>query len=476
MPIFWTDAPPPFAATLVFRVGRLDESLSSAGIAHLVEHLALPAQAVRPELDWNGWVGPLESGFWASGNEADVIAFLGDIAARLKNLPLERIEAEKRILRAEAANFAPGPVEALASMRFGAQGIGITNWEEFGLYRLDGDAVADWARRHFTAGNAAVSMTGPPPQEFRLDLPTGTRVPPPEPHPLDLSLPTFLKAGRGIVAISFLAERSWPLAAARGAVTHRANTLLRFERAIVYGVDEWSDPLSENIGHFGFVAECLDEHADEVVLALLGVLDDVASEGPSDDELSFNPLAFERDAAHGQQSDQFLFQAAMEELLGGRGEDVSTWLDEMREVTPAAAAEALRRAVETAILIVPEETSDPPGPYRPYAPSPSAEIDGRKVPHKKVIARPFMKEHLVVSDDGISWVGKEERSSVRFADCEALLEWTSGELGLIGRDGSSLWFDPKLLKGGEEVRSLVRSKVPDDRFVPLNRPAEGELL
>jgi zinc protease len=474
--VFWSDAPPPYAASLVFRVGRVDESLSTAGITHLVEHLALPAQAMRPELDWNGWVGPLEAGFWASGDEGDVLAFLGDVARRLGNLPLERFDRERRILHAEAASFSPGPVEALAALRFGAQGIGITNWQEFGLYRLNQEAVADWARQYFTAANAALSMTGPPPEDFRLDLASGTRVAPPEPSPLDVALPAFLKTGRGGVAISFLAERSWPLATARAAVSHRANTLLRYERAIVYGVEEWGDPLSAKTGHYGFVAECMDEHADEAARLLLEVLDEIASEGPSEEELGFNPMAFERDVAHTQYAEQFLFQAAMEELLGGQGENISAWLAEMKEVTPASAAQALRRALETAILVVPEDASDPPSPYRPYPTGSLTHMDGRKVSHKKILGRLFMKEHLAVSDEAIGWVG-EESSAIKFSECEALVEWAGGELGMIGRDGSSLWFDPKLLKGGDDVRSLVLSKVGRDRFVPLDRPAdEGELL
>jgi zinc protease len=459
-------------------VGRLDENLASAGVTHLVEHLALPAQTARPELEWNGWVGALESGFWASGDEAAVLAFVTDTVARLADLPLDRLEAETRILRAEAAGFVPGPVETLAAMRFGAQGIGITSWEEYGLYRLDAEEVAEWARRYFTAGNAALAITGPPQADFRLDLPSGSRLAAPEPRPLDLPLPAFLKSGSGGVAISFLAERSWSLAAARAAVMHRANTLLRFERALVYGVDEWNEPLSDNASHSGLFAECLDEQADEVTVLLLDVLDRVASEGPSEEELNFNPIAFERDVAYGHQSGQFLFQATMEELLGGRGEDVSAWPEQMREVTPGSAAEALRKALETAVVVVPEDASDPPGAYRPYPTGSLIRLEGRKVPHKKMLARlKFMKEQLVVSDDGIGWAGKEVSSAVRFDECEAVLEWKGGELALIGRDGSSPWFDPKLIKGGDEVASLIRSKVPRDRFVALNRPvAEGELL
>jgi predicted Zn-dependent peptidase len=77
VPIFWAEAPPPFVATIVFRVGRADESLTTGGITHLVEHLAMPTTEISG-VDLNGVVTATETMFWASGSrERALKAFAG---------------------------------------------------------------------------------------------------------------------------------------------------------------------------------------------------------------------------------------------------------------------------------------------------------------------------------------------------------------------------------------------------------------
>ena len=104
VPAFWVDGPGPCFAGLLFRVGKIDEQLYTTGITHLVEHLALPGWAPKPGLDWNGWVGLTTTGFWASGDPADVGAFVTEVTRQLHDLPLERLETERNILRAEEAS------------------------------------------------------------------------------------------------------------------------------------------------------------------------------------------------------------------------------------------------------------------------------------------------------------------------------------------------------------------------------------
>ena len=47
VPTFYVDVDGPFVATLAFRVGRADERLPSAGVTHLLEHLAMPTDDIR---------------------------------------------------------------------------------------------------------------------------------------------------------------------------------------------------------------------------------------------------------------------------------------------------------------------------------------------------------------------------------------------------------------------------------------------
>ena len=48
VPVIWAEAPGPIRATLMFRVGRVDERLPWSGITHLVEHLMSRATTMAP--------------------------------------------------------------------------------------------------------------------------------------------------------------------------------------------------------------------------------------------------------------------------------------------------------------------------------------------------------------------------------------------------------------------------------------------
>jgi zinc protease len=67
---YWVEGGGQFRAVLVFRVGQGDETLSTRGICHLVEHLAIEPQ---PRLyAHNGWCSIDSTGFWAEGERGEV--------------------------------------------------------------------------------------------------------------------------------------------------------------------------------------------------------------------------------------------------------------------------------------------------------------------------------------------------------------------------------------------------------------------
>lgn len=137
----------PLTAGLVFRVGRADETLATAGITHLVEHLALHRFGVG-EHHFNGATGADHTYFEMAGSEAEVVAFLAGVCASLGDLPMERLETEKSVLRTEEARRGGGGL--LSRHRYGAQGYGLTDYLELGVPRLGPAEVAHWARTWFT--------------------------------------------------------------------------------------------------------------------------------------------------------------------------------------------------------------------------------------------------------------------------------------------------------------------------------------
>src|SRR5215831_15553640 len=93
IPVFFHQAQLPYWVGLIFRVGKADETLPSAGFTHAVEHLALTGME-GVTFDFNGEVGPALTTFSASGTADEVQDFIRRIATSLTKLPFERLDAE----------------------------------------------------------------------------------------------------------------------------------------------------------------------------------------------------------------------------------------------------------------------------------------------------------------------------------------------------------------------------------------------
>jgi hypothetical protein len=470
IPVFWADSPGPYVGSLLFRVGRIDERLHTSGITHLVEHLALPAAAPTPGLDWNGWVTLTMTGFWAAGEKDDVSRFLSDVANRLQNLPLERLETEKGILRAEEASAGRSVPAVLAGLRFGAVGIALIDWLELGLRRLDAESVSAWARERFTTGNAALWFSGAPPTDLSLSLPDGPRIPPPRYEPPPDDLPAYVRWGRGGAALSLFAPRSYPLALAWMAAEQRAIRRLRYERGLIYSLSATNNPPNRDDANIVFLAECTDANVDAMRKGLLEVLDEIAADGPSDEERAQWLLGLETAAADPNSASSMAASYAEDELF----DDFETneeALEKMRAVTSAEAAAALREAMKSALLAIPEEGAEaPPPPFKEFAAAqPTMQIEGRRFPLKGLKGRLGREGYAILGEDAVSWQGTDGKQlGIAFDECEALMTWEDGNVQLVEANGSWFTLDTNTLRGGDELKAAILRAVPEDRVIPMD--------
>ncbi len=182
--MFWSEGGPGhdgYRAALVFRVGRADETLARGGMTHLIEHLVLHAVG-ETDYHHNGAVDAATTMFITHGEAADVTGFLTKVCDSLRDLPMERFEAEKNMLRTEAEGRNAGLTGQLLLWRYGAATYGLPAYDEHGLADCTSDDVRAWAARWFTRQNAALALIGgPPPEGLELALPDGERRPVPEP-------------------------------------------------------------------------------------------------------------------------------------------------------------------------------------------------------------------------------------------------------------------------------------------------------
>ena len=167
------DQPGLARAALCFRVGFVDETPRHRGWAHLVEHLAFGQIAPADFVD--GAVSKLTTSFIVEGDDEEVAERLRAIASRLRSLPLERLDVERRVLEVEAETSGVKAEQALLLHHFGYTGPGRTAMKELGLSDVDPGELQQFADRWFCAENAVVALSRSLSTPLDLPLVAGER-------------------------------------------------------------------------------------------------------------------------------------------------------------------------------------------------------------------------------------------------------------------------------------------------------------
>jgi predicted Zn-dependent peptidase len=475
VPVYWAaEAPGPLRAAIMFRAGRADETLAGSGKTHLVEHLALFGIDLRRS-QFGGFVDPTRTVFHVSGTSEEVETFLQRVSAALSELPLERVELEKRVLRMEARSSGGSSAQTLMGLRFGAAGYGLVDYDELGLRRVDAQEVADWAHERFTSANAAVWLSGPPPSSLELRLPPGHRIPTPEPASLPLlELPAQATQRGGGVTASFVGSRSTALTTAVGLLEERLHRRLRLEAGLTYHVSGTYSALSGAAAHVTLGADCLDEHAAVVRDGILSELERLSADGPDTDELA--AIVRERRAALNEPSWVLaeLDSAATNELVGAPSFLRGDLVRELEGLTPQSVAEAVGQILPTALVLAPEGIGLQPGfvHFGSWRVRSLQEGRGYKLRSPWFLPPP-RASHFILSPEGVAAPADKRGPAlaVRFADVVAVLRLGRTKLQLIDIEGSWIQCDHAILVDGNEIRDTIEAALPAEVFIPF---VEGE--
>ena len=461
---YWVDSGGPFRAVLVFRIGVADETLSTRGICHLVEHLAIEP---RPRLfSWNGWCSIDSTGFWAEGERDEVLDYLSGVARMLHPLPHERMVAERQILATEGNQGSGSIVTTLLSCRWGARTYGSASYDEYGLYRVDQDEAQAWADRYFVADNAVLLMTGEPPDGFSIELPRGERHTLPSAESIrGLQLPTGISLGQGGVGVGMEIERSRGTGLALGVLASAATNRLRHELGVTYHVGADYQLAGTEKAHLTIAADCLDTNAEQVANTLLAVIDNIASNGPDEAELELERERFRRlirDPADAM--DWF----GLGDLIGVTREQLLESASSTSEVSGEEVAAIVRGGAEKMIIIVPSHVS-PPSRCRPFPHFSERAVTGRRLRVKGLSGwLSGRRAGMILGEDGLSAIYDGDKfTTIEWSDCEVVLHSLEGDVVVIGRDGDRV---PVLVEtfgrnGTQAALDELKRHVPADRFV-----------
>lgn len=464
VPVFFLPVPGLLRAELIFRVGDVDEALPRRGITHLVEHLALHSRAHRP--DWwraNARVEPYATRFYVRGAPDDVSSFISDVTTSLSELPLDRLPAELAVLRTEAANSGGGSIKQIWSHRFGARGLGVSDYVQFGLKWLGASDVRAWAEERFNAGNAVLWVSGELPSNLRLNLKPGKRFPRPQVKPLDHATPAFYHHGETGVALSMLTKAGITTAYVVSEVLNdRVRKRLRHAESLAYDAH-----VNLQVGGITAFADALAENAGQAAASIVAVVRELADVGHRPDEVetllaSTRAARLEPNAALESLSDAALFEL-------GVATSVISWDDYDREAAALTAADlalATEAALSTALLAIPEGVQCEIEGFTPLPISNGLPFEGNRL-----AAAPGAGYDSVIdySDEGISFSRVDGmRNGIGWQDIAAALWWNDGTRDLIGLDGSAHHFIPNKWDQPEALLEAIRVHVPPDRWVPMD--------
>ncbi|SNS69989.1 Predicted Zn-dependent peptidase [Asanoa hainanensis] len=452
----------PVAAGLAFRVGRADETLATAGITHLLEHLALHGVGLG-DYHHNGATGSVVTHFHLRGSEDDVVKHLMAVCDALADLPLDRLETEKDILRTEAATRKTGANESMPLWRYGAQGHGLVSFEEFGLPRLTADEVREWAATWFTRQNAVLWVTADQvPAGLRLNLPEGTRRPVPQPSSALPTTPAYFTAHFNAVVFDAVVRRRTAGSVFSAVLERELYRSLRQEGGYSYTANASYDPRDAGFAVVTAFADAVPDKQDAVLGGFVDVLAKLQVGRFEQADLDSVRTQAEEALRHDGSDAARLPAAAVNALVGHPHQTAAELLDEVRAVTVDDLHEVAMETAGSGLLLVPRGHD---AEWAGYALAPAFSdtvVDGlRYQPRAGGAAR------LVVGAEGVSVVDGDHALTVRYAECALAMAWPDGGRQLIGLDGISVRVEPTVFPVKADQLARIDASVPPGNLMRL---------
>ncbi len=410
--------------------------------------------------------------FMATGRPDAVAAFLQGICRALTDLPTHRIAQETGVLQAEDSPGAHPTAAVLWGARFRLAGPGLAVAGGGVPAFLTEHQVRAHVRRWFVRRNAALVWHGPQPDGLRLPLPEGWRMVRPVPRPRPQTGPVWTTGPTAGVGLMVRSETAADVAldVALDVLEERVRDVARHQRGLSYSVESVSVDAGE-AREVALLVDARDGSEAEVARLLWDTYRGLADRGPTWAEVAhavggrLESVEDADDAVAAQ-----LGRAALDELADRPGRTSAELLAAWQDVTPEAAAAALRATMATAILAVPTGVELPAlgggidrrplcdvAPVLPagarFGPPPFARLLGR-TRRRLVVADRVL---AVSDDDGAVHV-------LPWADVEAVEPSADGRgMLVVGRNLCTL--DVHEDRYGRRAVAAVRARLPRELWL-----------
>ncbi|MER7566402.1 insulinase family protein [Streptomyces sp. NPDC097941] len=468
IPTLFAPRPGPITAGLTFRVGHADEALPTSGITHLVEHLALYRLGLS-DLHYNGATADTYTLFHVTGDEEEVVTYLNSVCAALRDLPMDRLETEKEILRTEAGSRGKGPMAPMPPWRYGAQGYGLSGYDELGTRSVTADQVRHWAETRFTRDNAVLFLSADRvPDGLDLTLPAGRRFPTPAATSALPVTPAYFRGEDGHLVFTSVLRRSTAAAVFAEVLGRALFQDLRQKGGYSYSAEADYSPRDPDFATLTAYADALPHKQDAAVGGFVDAFARLRAGRIEQAEL---------DSARGKLLKPYdtpdlgaalLPSYALSLLTGHRILAPEQYRAELDAVGVADLREVAREAWDGGLFQIPTESADWAGLTRAPHFSPSG-VSGT--------LHPSLEDDdvtLIIGEAGVTLSTPGGLVTVRYDACAAMTTRPDGARCLTGLDGFRVAVEPTLFGDVTAERIAVLDKaVPAAAVVPLPaRPAK----
>lgn len=455
--------------TLTFAVGSRDETLRTVGVAHMLEHLVMSAVRRLP-IEMNAEVDLLTTTFVASGSAARVGEFLSGVCRALAEPPVDRLAVEVGVLAAEDGHDAHPVVAQLLNVKYGARGPGLAWLEGPGYDGLTSEHVTAFARTWFVASNAVLQVTGPLPDDLRLELPSGTA--PPRNYPNGRSFDGPVVVGHGMPATGVLLTLPPDDATRLSTVTidvlrHRVEEECRHVGGHSYDID---NDLVGGPGGTDWVvyAEAREGSEEAVARAFVEALTDLTENGPTEAELAYQLARFQERLDADEPELRRTFGNTMARMFG-EPEREPVDRERLAGLQPADVAAVLKAALPAAIgytyedaLEIWEQAGFRRESLCPVIPA----LPAGQTFKPSLTARAFIKEARsmlwVRTDTALVLRDDDGVHEIRWDEIAGVMRSEDGPTVVLGLNGCAIPIGADMFRGAAGLLTELSERVPQD--------------